>query len=128
MTGKRWVTLLYEKGEGVRANLRKAFSLYKRKAFSLYKRGAELGDKWAQCNLKVAYLDGLGTKPDLAEGIKWLRRSARKGDAKAQYNLGMAYLDGEGVRQSRRHASTWLERAANQGHKKASRTLKSLRK
>jgi len=68
----------------------------------------------------------VGTRQDLAEGVKWLQRAARQGDAKAQYNLGVAYRDGEGVRQNRRQARSWLERAAKQGHKKATRVLKSL--
>ena len=33
-----------------------------RKAFDLYQRAAKLGDREAQCNLAVAYLDGVGTK------------------------------------------------------------------
>jgi Sel1 repeat-containing protein len=104
-----------KKGEGVARDLRKAFSFYK--------RAAELGDAPAQCNLGVAYLEGLGAKQNLTEGIKWLRKAARQGDAKAQYSLGMAYYDGEDVRKNIRYAQAWLDKAARQGHKKAAAKL-----
>jgi TPR repeat protein len=68
-------------------------------------------------------LEGLGTKQNLIEGIKWLRKAAFQGDAKAQYSLGMAYCDGEGVRKNIRYAQAWLGKAAQQGHKKASAKL-----
>ena len=109
------LALLYEKGEGVAPDLRKAFSFYK--------RAAEIGDAPAQCNLGVAYLEGLGTRQNLTEGIKWIRKAAFQGDAIAQYILGMAYCDGEGVRKNIRYAQIWLGKAAQQGHKKASAKL-----
>jgi TPR repeat protein len=86
------LALCYEKGIGVEVNEKKAFSLYK------------LGDPWAQCNLGVAYLEGMVTKENLTEGIKWIQKAARQGDAKAQYNLGRAYRDGEGVKKNTRPA------------------------
>ncbi len=73
------------------------------------------------------YLEGSGTKENLAAGIGWLRKAARKGDAKAQYNLGMAYRDGTGVAENVRLAQSWLSKAAKQDHKKASAALRSLR-
>jgi uncharacterized protein len=66
-------------------------------------------------NLGVAHFEGLGTKRNPIEAIKWTGRAARQGDAEAQYNLGMAYRDGEGVRQNRKHARNWLNKAAKQG-------------
>ncbi len=112
------LAVLYERGEGVEANPRKAFALYRRSAL--------LGDAPAQCNLAVCYLDGFGAKPNLAKGIEWMRKAARKGDAKAQFNLGSAYLDGEGVRRNMRLARLWLGKAAEQNHHRAFRLYRRL--
>jgi uncharacterized protein len=98
-----------------------------RAAFPLYKKAALLGDREAQCNLAIAYLEGLGTKPNLPIGIKWMERAARKSDPKAQYNLGLAYLEGEGVAENLSRARHWLKKAAANGHKRASARLKRLR-
>jgi TPR repeat protein len=108
------LALMYEEGQGVKRDLRRAFELYW--------RGAGLGDPWCQCNLGYLYADW---KQDVASAIPWWRKAARGGDAKAQFNLGLAYLDGEGVRKNRRWAALWLRRAAAHGHSRARRLLKS---
>jgi hypothetical protein len=46
------------------------------KAFSLYKRAAELGDAYAHSILGVAYFEGVGTKRDLTEAVRWTREAA----------------------------------------------------
>jgi uncharacterized protein len=111
--------LALDYGRGIRPN--------PKKAFGLYQRGAELGDREAQCNLAVAYLDGRGTKRSPRLGTYWMRRAARQGDPKAQYNLGRSYLDGEDRKQNKKTAVLWLKKAARQGHGRARNLLKSAR-
>jgi len=55
------------------------------------------GDAWAQCILGVAYFEGVGTRRDPIEAVRWTRKAARQGDDTAQYNLGLAYLDADGA-------------------------------
>jgi TPR repeat protein len=112
------LALDYDYGRGVRPN--------PRKAFGLYKRGAELGDREAQCNLAVAYLDGRGIKRDL-QGNDWMKRAALQADPKAQYNLGLAHLEGEGRKQNRKIAKFWLSKAAGQGHVRARKSLRTVK-
>jgi len=52
---------MYERREGVKAD--------SRKSFSLYKRAALLGDAQAQCNLGVLYLEGVGTNMNAHQQI-----------------------------------------------------------
>src|ERR1700676_5454669 len=69
------LALMYEFGEGVERN--------PRKAFMLYKEGAQRGDPEAQCNLGVAYLEGMGTTENGREAIRGIRNSPRQDDARA---------------------------------------------
>jgi TPR repeat protein len=103
------LALDYDYGRGIRPN--------PRKAFGLYKRGAKFGDREAQCNLAVVYLDGRGTNRSLRQGT----------DPKAQDNLGRSYLDGEELEKDKIMAKMWLTKAARQGHGRARNLLRAVR-
>ncbi|MFQ5775646.1 MAG: tetratricopeptide repeat protein [Kiloniellaceae bacterium] len=84
-------------------------------AFAEWRALAEQGDLEAQVALAGLYLSGHGTRPDLAEAIRWYRRAAEGGDAVAQLNLGDLYGRGEGVPRDLVGAYFWLSLAAEQG-------------
>ncbi|OZB40952.1 MAG: hypothetical protein B7X48_02570 [Acidiphilium sp. 34-60-192] len=73
------------------------------------------GNKIAQTNLGLLYLDGDGVAPQSTIAARWYRRAAVQGDAQAQNNLGTLYEQGIGLRQNDRAAVHWYRLAAIQG-------------
>ncbi len=61
-------------------------------------------------------LEGRGTKPNEAEGLKYIKTSATKGFVPAQSFLGEAYFFGNGVPKDLKEAFKWFEMAALAGH------------
>ncbi len=53
------------------------------------------GDADAQYNVARMYLDGVGVKKDIHQGMNWLDLAARKGHAPAQALLGEMMFNGE---------------------------------
>lgn len=80
---------------------------------------AEKGDAQAQLRLGMAYLNGVGVKPNLAVGLSWVERAAAQGLADAQYVLGVIHQSGRGTVQNFPVAFQWYERAAQQNHAQA---------
>jgi len=78
------------------------------------REGAEQGDPRAQRLYGHMLLKGGGTRPNPAEGIRWLRSAAEKGDAIAQRELGAAYMAGTGVAKDLAEAAAWYRKAAEQ--------------
>ena len=70
---------MYEHGEGVKQDYKKAFKWYR---------------KAAQHDLGVRYDNGTGVKQDHKEAVAWYRRAADQGHASAQFNLGSMYREG----------------------------------
>ncbi len=79
------------------------------------RRAADGGDATAQWKLGMAYVTGLGVRPDAAEGLKWFHLAADQHLAEAQYALGYGYYLGQGVRQNYPEALKWYRLAADQG-------------
>ncbi len=104
---------LYEKGEGV--------SLNYKKAMDWFEKAAVLGDAQACHVIGLAYLNGRGNVVpiDKAKAIEWIQRGADKGDSQSQYALAEAYLKGEGVKKDFGAARKWLVRAAWQNEPRA---------
>ncbi|HQT79138.1 MAG TPA: hypothetical protein PLD10_18955, partial [Rhodopila sp.] len=65
---------------------------------------------------KFAFLDGIGTNPNRAEYVAWLKRSASHGDSEAMYLLSAAYRDGALVAPDQAAAWRYLSDAAANGH------------
>ncbi len=52
-------------------------------AAAMYRRSADLGHDWAQVYLANAYMEGIGVKPNMTDGIGWLRRAYEQGNRQA---------------------------------------------
>jgi hypothetical protein len=104
---------LYEKGEGV--------SLDYKKAMEWFEKAAALGDAQACHVIGLAHLNGRGKVVPInkVKAIEWFLRGADKGDSQAQYALAGAYLRGEGVKKNLATARKWLVRAAWQNEPRA---------
>lgn len=94
-----------------------------RKEFAETKALAEKGDAEAQYHLAYLLEEGLGTKPDAVEAVKWCRKSAEQGHADAQYSLAQTLRIGDLVAPDMKEAFGWYMKAAQQGHKEAEYSL-----
>lgn len=76
---KFYLSLMYEKGDGVPQD--------SEKAVSFLRMAAEQGLDVAQANLGILYYEGIVLKQDTAEGLRWLRKAAEQGLPEAQFVL-----------------------------------------
>lgn len=104
--------LVYETGDGVAVDLKKAAKWYHRAAAS--------NSGTTQVFVAPSGREKFGSVLDVRIAPRL------EGHADAKYRLGLLYLDGRGVKQSRKKAKRWLKRAARQGHKEAAQTLERL--
>lgn len=84
---------------------------------------AEGGDKDAQSNFGILYLNGKKVSKNMSEAAKWLRMSADQGHSLAQTELGFLYMDGTGIEKDLVEAARLFELAANQGVPRAQNAL-----
>ena len=110
--------VMYEKGQGVEKNLKKA-----KKWFQF---AAEQGLAKAQYNLGLMYGKGKGVEKDYGKAIKWMTLAADQGNGKAQTNLGWMYETGKGVPRDTQKALFWYQLASDQGLAKAQKKLNLL--
>ena len=141
----------YEKGYGVKKDLKKSFSIYehfakegnakaqnnlalcydygdgieanKEEAFKWYMKSAEQGFARAQYNIALCYANGKGVESNKEEAFKWWMKSAEQGYAKAQYNLALCYDYGYGIESNKEEAFKWWMKSAEQGVKEAQYNL-----
>lgn len=95
-----YLGLMYEYGQGVKADLFEAFRFYR--------SASEQGEAWAQTNLGIAYLNGRGTTKNETEAARWFRRAALQGKTKAQEALGQMYNQGKGVPKSHKEVIEFI--------------------
>lgn len=69
---KRYLGLMYLKGEGVAKN--------EPQAFDYFKQASENGDITSQYWLGYCYENGIGTNADLKQAVYWYQKSAERGD------------------------------------------------
>jgi localization factor PodJL len=98
---------LYERGEGVQADLAVARQWTERAAAS--------GNRRAMHDLGVYFARGEGAPLDEAAAFRWFRQAAELGVADSQYNLGILYQQGRGVNASAPEALFWFLVASRQG-------------
>ncbi len=72
----------------------------------------EIGHKKSLWNLALAYLSGVGTTKDEAEGMKWCRKAAEEGVAEAQKFLAVFLFTKE---KNMAESAKWFHKAADQG-------------
>jgi localization factor PodJL len=102
---------LYERGEGVPADLTFARQWTERAAAS--------GNRRAMHDLGVFFARGEGAPLDESAAFRWFRQAAELGVADSQYNLGVLYQQGRGVNASGSEALFWFMVAARQGDRDA---------
>ncbi|MCR6645659.1 MAG: hypothetical protein NVV62_14660 [Terricaulis sp.] len=102
---------LYERGEGVTADLAAARQWTERAAAG--------GNRRAMHDLGVYFARGEGAPLDEAAAFRWFRQAAELGVADSQYNLGVLYQQGRGVTANPSEALFWFSVAARQGDQDA---------
>jgi TPR repeat protein/serine/threonine protein kinase len=78
--------------------------------------GNELSQMYVKYLVGVCYAEGLGTRPDQREAVRWCKQSAEQGFAAAQAYLGFCYFSGAGVPRNLEEAVRWYRMAADQGY------------
>lgn len=109
---------LYERGEGVTADLNTARQWTERAAAG--------GNRRAMHDLGVYFARGEGAPLDEAAAFRWFRQAAELGVADSQYNLGVLYQQGRGVTANPGEALFWFSVAARQGDQDAAARATSL--
>ncbi|XP_050373619.1 F-box protein At1g70590 [Argentina anserina] len=87
------------------------------KAFELYRKAAEAGDRNAQCNLGIWYLQV--KPPNPKEAVKWLYLASIQGNVRAQYQLAICLYQGSGAERNLKQAARWYLKAAEHGYVRA---------
>lgn len=65
--------------------------------------------------LGVAFANGIGTKLDVPEALKWLRLAAEKDHPGAFFLIGRCYAEGNGIPKDPAEAVAWYRKAAEKG-------------
>lgn len=76
---------------------------------------AKEGDAKAQFRMGIAYMDGIGVKPNLRKSAKWFTASAAQDYGPAQYRLAQCLTYGIGVGTNLRAAAICYRKAAEKG-------------
>jgi len=85
------------------------------KSFQWTKLAAQQGNREAQYNLALNYLNGEGIPKNLQQALEWLEKSATQGHPPAEYRLAQIYANGElSLLKDKRKAFEWYEKAATQ--------------
>jgi uncharacterized protein len=74
------------------------------------------GNRVAQNNLGIMYLDGKGVPQNTSEALRYLSLSAAAGSSLGQNNLGGLYRDAKGLPRDYVKASQWFAASAAQGN------------
>ena len=101
--------VMYETGQGVGLN--------HRRAFYWYVKAAQQGRAYAQNNLGVMYETGQGVAQDYHKAKSWYLKAAAAGNSQAQYNLGLIYEHGKGVVPNQQEAISWYQKAVESAQK-----------
>ena len=109
---------LYERGEGVSANLDEA------RAWT--ERAANAGEVHAMHDLGVYYARGEGADANPVTAFRWFRQAAAHGLTDSQYNLGILYEQGRGVTADPAEALFWFTLAAAHGDEAAAQRAAAL--
>lgn len=91
------------------------------RAFETFKLIAENDDHPdAQFNLAIMYHQGMGTKKNIHEAVRWYEEVAKHNDNQAMYNLGLIYHHGDtDLPKDNEKAFLWMQKAFQNGNEKA---------
>ena len=106
----------YEKGWGVKQDVKKAMEFYR--------TAADLGDLPAHHNL--GYLTETVLK-NPKEAFNWYMKAAKEGMPESQTNVGNCYWNGRGVIKNLDEAEKWLVMAAQHGQPQGTKYLEQVR-
>lgn len=124
------LAMMYDRGEGLAND--------DRKALEWYTKSAQAGYDKAQLNLGFMYERGEGVAKDARQSLHWFREAAIQGnpealarltelagggDAEAQFLVGSMHATGRGVEKNLEAARKWLAKAAKAGHVKSQYNL-----
>ena len=98
---------LYDSGNGVKQD--------KKKAFGLYLQSAEQGMDFAQLEVAMAYQLGRNVDMDLEKAAYWHHKAAKNDMQKSHLVLGTMYFSGIGLERDNTEARYWLNRAIKGG-------------
>lgn len=101
----------YQKGYGVKKDLKEAFKCYQ--------RSAKNGNNQAQRALERIGRKQTTENKKKTISIDTIRKSAKAGNAEKQYYLGYCYEVGQGVERDADQPAYWYGQAAQAGHAKA---------
>lgn len=87
-----------------------------KEAAKYFQQSADKGDKNAQCELAVCYINGQGVEKNTAKGLQLLQQSSTP---KALCNLGICYEYGIGVPLDLNRALDYYRNSAESGHQLA---------
>lgn len=91
-------------------------------AFEIFLRLANDGNAYAMSRLAIIYCDGLGTKKDFDESIKWDLRAIDSGDIASMSNLALTLCQQRKFLEAR----NWFEKAIAAGDGDAALELAKL--
>lgn len=106
------IAKVYEEGEGIKKNEKKAVKFYVKAASQKLGYGREV--------LKELALKGNKLAQD------WIIKEAKKGNEEAQYTFGQMYEQGIGVEKNLEKAAKWYLKRVNQKRSRAPAMLKKL--
>ncbi|SEN90380.1 Sel1 repeat-containing protein [Duganella sp. CF517] len=92
-------------GQGVSADLPKAFSLFS--------AAAKAGDPQAAYYLGMMYQNGMSVPRDAKAAAQWLQFAAKRQMPAAMFALANLYLSGDGVKRDEQTARRLIEKAAD---------------
>ena len=98
----------YYTGNGVKQDLKKAFSIFE--------KGALAHDANCQIMVAYSYRDGKGVKGNSVMAAHWFEKAAQQRHSTAEALIGRAYLDGNGVGKNLGMAKFYISRSAAQNH------------
>lgn len=76
---------------------------------------AKAGNADAQMQVGKCYHEGIGTKEDKSEALKWVEKAAEQGIVEAEMMVGISYWNGLDVKMDEQKGIKWFRKAAKQG-------------
>ena len=109
---------MYQNGEGVIKNWKKASQFYR--------KAANLGDAKAMNLLGDMYYFGQGVEKNFYQAFEFYKKAADLGNIAAMNNLGFMYENGKGVMKNLQKARNFYAKSANLGNNLAMNALQRL--